>query len=230
MIIRSITYTNLDGQLRQEDFAFQLTEAEFTKKAMTEGGPAYLERLRKLADLTQAELEAGAGKEVMATFDVLLGDAVGKREGDLFIKNDEIRNRFLYSGAYDALFMELITTPDSGATFMRNMFPGNAHAAIDKALAERGVETADVTATQPTPEASPVTNVPDIVRTEFQKGIVTVNAPELQPAAPQLSEAGKDDEPLWFRESRYATPKELMKMGKEEMQFAMMMKSTKAFG
>lgn len=222
MIIKSITYKNIDGQLTQEDYGFQITEAEFTKVTITRGGPAYLEQLRTLANITEEDV-FGRGKEIMDVFDTLLGDAVGKREGDLFIKNEDIRKRFMYSGAYDAFFMDLIGAPDSGAQFLRKMLPGNAAEAIDKAMAEAGLAPAgDVAATQPTPEPSPTS-----VQAEAYGEI---NTPELQAAAPQLAEAGKDEEPKWLQEGRYATSKELMRMGPEETRLAMKMKNDRAFG
>lgn len=218
MIKKTITYDDLDGNKKSEDFWFQITQAEFLKKAMTEGGEAYLDKLRGLANLDESDM-VGKGKEIMSTFETLLGDGVGRREGDLFIKNDEIKNRFMYSGAYDAFFMELIQSPDSGAIFMRNMLPRDAHEAIDKALAERNLAQGETASTGAEPPESGQVSLSTPIRT-----------PELTAAAPQLAEARKDDEPAWLKEQRYPTQKELIKMSQEELQLAMRMKTAKAFG
>lgn len=239
MIKKTITYDDLDGTTKTEDFWFQITQAEFVKKAMTEGGEAYLEKLQRLAQATEAN-----GKEVMATFEVLLRDAVGRREGMQFVKTDEIRNHFMFSGAYDAFFLELIQTPDSGATFMRGMLPKNAHSAIDKALAERGVDIASTDTFTKPDDATVVETVqvdagngggsasaqPTPFPQSLEKAVEANQTPVLDAAAPQLAEAGKDDEPKWLQETRYPTQKELMAMPPAELQLAMKMKSSKAFG
>jgi len=229
MIKKTISYKDLDGNEKTEDFWFQITKAEFVKRAMAEGGEGYLEKLDSLTNLKPDEM-AGKGREIMDTFEVLLADAVGKREGDLFIKNDTIKNRFLYSGAYDAFFMELITTPDSGAIFMRNMLPRDAHQEIDRLMAERGIT--------PTEEAPAATNSePTPFPQSLEKAVEANKTPELETDAPVLevdhrvlAEASKDDEPVWFKEQRYPTRKELINMPQEELQFAMKLKGSKAFG
>lgn len=227
MIKKSITFTNLDGQLKQEDYWFQLTQADFAKKALTEGGHAYLERLRDLSELTE-ETAVGRGKEMMDTFETILFDSVGMREGDLFIKNEEITKRFRYSGAYDAFFLELLQTPDSGASFFKNVFPRDLGAAIDKALAENSTGTAEPAPAETAPEPARPTPFPQ----SLEKAVEANNTPELQAAAPELAETGKDEsiEPKWLQENRYPTQKELIQMPQSELQLAMKMKSAGAFG
>jgi len=198
MIKKTIDYKDLDGNPRSEAYWFQLTQADFTRKAMTAGGEAYLERLRGLSELTE-ETVAGRGQELMDTFETILFDAVGRREDDLFIKDEALTRRFRFSGAYDACFMELITTPDSGATFFKGVFPQNVGEAIDKALAEKAAA-------------------------EQVDGEAPSNAPELQAAEPVLEETGKDT-PAWLREEREPTNKELMEMSKDEMALAFRLKS-----
>lgn len=223
MIKKTITYSNLDGVEVSEDYWFQITKAEFVKKALKEGGEVYLNKLRALSELTEKEI-AGKGRELMETFEMLLGDAVGKREGDLFIKNDEIKKRFLFSGAYDKFFMDLIEGPDSGAAFLSNVLPKGAQEEIEKEMKKRGM-TVEGEATEVATPAQP-TPFPESLENAVQAN----STPEMQAVAPQLEEAGKDDEPAWYKESRYPTSKELMKAGPEELALAMKMKNAKAFG
>lgn len=209
MIKKSISYEDLDGNKKSEDFWFQITKAEFLEKAMVEGGEAYLEKLQRLADLTPEDMQNGGGREVMAIFKMLLREGVGRREGDLFIKSEEITSRFMFSGAYDAFFLELIDTPDMGSIFMRNMLPRDAHKAIDEALAARASQDGDTapTSAEPTPESGQVSLSTPIQTTE------------LGAAAPQPAETSKD-EPEWLKEKREPTTKELLSMPKDEMALA----------
>lgn len=216
MIKQDITYQNLDGATVTKTFWFQLTQKEFVVKAMTSGGEAYLESLQKMSQLTEEDMATGKAKLVMNTFEDILGDAVGVREGDNFIKNEQLRKDFMFSGAYDAFFLKLISEPDSGAKFMQGLMPSNAQQAIEKALAERPRDA----------EGNPILSEAEVINS------VEPATPEVKlgTAAPQLAEASKDDEPKWLQEGRYATPKELLGAPAEEVQLAMKMKNSKAFG
>lgn len=210
MIKKSITYQDIDGNEKTEDFCFQITKAQFVKKALKEGGSEYIKKLEMLSKLTPDQMQ-GRGRDVMDTFETLLGDAVGKRvadtEGDLLIKNERIKNRFMYSGAYDALFMELVESPDSGAIFLRNIMPRDAQSEIEKELAKRAAEG------QPTPFPQSLENA-----------VQANSTPELQAAPPVLEEADKDERPAWLKEMREPTSKELLQMPKDEMSLAFKMR------
>jgi hypothetical protein len=207
MIKKTIKYKNLDGVDVQEDFWFKITPAEFVKRAMSEGGDSYIEKLQRLSDLskfseiTQSEIDLGGGRgrEIMDTFETILRDAVGRREGDLLIKDETAKNRFMYSGAYDKFFMELITGEDSGALFFTAVLPSADQ--IQEALKEINARR------------------------------VAEGKEPVGPNGPRPVEAGKDDDqPKWLQEGRYATQQELLKAGPDETRLAMKMKSEKAFG
>ncbi len=44
-------------------------------------------------------------------------------DGKTFVKNDEIRRNFEQSGAYETLFMELLSNPDAAAAFVNGVMP-----------------------------------------------------------------------------------------------------------
>lgn len=211
MIKKTVSYENHDGESVTKDFWFNISKAEFLKKAMTEGGEAYLEQLQALSGMTEEQVANGGGRKVMNIFESLLGDAVGEREGANFVKSDEIRKDFMYSGAYDQLFMDLLMGKDSGAAFMAGLLPKDAKNAMEEELSKRGMT----------------------VEGQVEEALTikpTSETPKLDAAAPQLAEAGKDDEPVWFKEERYPTSKEMMRMDKDQMAFAMRIKQDKYFG
>lgn len=208
MIKKTISYEDLDGNTQTRDFWFQITKAEFLEKAMVEGGEDYLKKLERLAKLTPEDMNTGGAKEVMSIFKTILADGVGRREGELFIKTPEITNQFMFSGAYDAFFLELIQTPDSGAIFMRNMLPRDAHKAIDEALAEKAKESGG-----------------DIPELQAAPPVLEEPAPELPEVTKFYSELGDKEKPAWLKDLREPTDKELIAMPKEEMQLAFRLKS-----
>src|SRR3954464_13358968 len=113
MLKKAITFTNIDGVTVTEEFHFQISQSDATKMMLVEGED-YQERIMK-------RTEERDGAKIIEHFENLLRAAVGKREGMRFVKNREITDYFMQSGAYDAFFMELIRTPDSGATIVAGM-------------------------------------------------------------------------------------------------------------
>lgn len=132
MLKKDITYQNLDGQDVTETFYFQITKAEVIEKAAIKGED-YADRLRKLT----VERD---GAEIMREFKALLTESVGRREGQLFIKDESIRNQFLFSGAWDSFFLKLIESPDSGAKELQSIFPKDVQDQIAKEAAGQTTE------------------------------------------------------------------------------------------
>jgi hypothetical protein len=48
---------------------------------------------------------------------------VRSEDGKRFIKNDQLREEFTQTAAYDALFMELATDEDAAANFIQGILP-----------------------------------------------------------------------------------------------------------
>jgi hypothetical protein len=247
MLKKAITFTNIDGETVTEDFWFQITASDIAKKAVIEGED-YGKRLESLS----VEKD---GAIIIQEFENILSDAVGRREGMRFVKNQEIRDYFLQSGAYDAFFMELMTSPDSGASVLTGIFPANIQEQLQKALRDRGItiaELPDLSTDEKTEIMQKAGYTQDDIsgvltdarvqaekpQPEFQQAVqadlsVHPTPPEFQGVISEVTPvpalSGKDDEPAWLRETRYPTKQELMRMGSEEMQLAMKMKAAKAF-
>lgn len=230
MLKKTITYENLDGEKVTEDFWFQITKSEVIERALAEGEEKYALMLKQL------EVEKD-GAKIIAVFKDILGSAVGRREGQLFIKSDEIRNRFMFSGAYDVFFTDLILGGDSGAAVLSAMLPKDAQEAVEEELRKRGIKT-DISASPPILEGTVADAEvqaskpqPDTFPTNLERAVQMTSAEsKVTDVVTQPAGESKDDEPLWLKEGRYATPKELMLMGPEETRLAMKMKSQQAFG
>lgn len=190
---KAITYQNLDGEEVTEEFHFQLTKAEVAERALIEGS-GYADRLKALSVETD-------GAKIIKHFKEILESAVGRREGQLFIKNDDVRNHFMFSGAYDVFFMDLLEEKDSGAEIIKAMLPKDAHEAIDAELAKRNATTTELPAAPPKLEGE-------------SDGVVTLTEDEAQV---QTLESGKDETPAWLKEKRQPTKDELKKMSQAEM-------------
>jgi hypothetical protein len=115
LINHTISYKDLDGNPAVVTYQFNLNASEIAelKIAHNDDLPAYLDKMIKSQN----------GQEVIIGFRSILTKAVGIREGDQLVKSQEIEDRFVQTGAYDAMFLELIGSKDSGAGFINSIMP-----------------------------------------------------------------------------------------------------------
>lgn len=122
-------YTDYNGVEREEDFYFNLTEAEITEMELTtEGGlSAMLNRIIAAKDSTK----------LIAVFKDLLLKSYGQKspDGRRFIKNQELTTDFVETPAYSQIYMRLASDDKSATEFVNNIIPKNLS---DKAKSAQG--------------------------------------------------------------------------------------------
>ena len=117
MLKKSITYVDLNGITRTEDFYFNLSKPEVVKmQSSVKGG--YDVRLKGIA----AELNGAA---IMEFFEDLIKKSYGEKseDGRRFKKSDEISEAFMQTPAYEVLFEELVTDDKAAAEFVNAIMP-----------------------------------------------------------------------------------------------------------
>lgn len=115
MLKKTITFEDFEGNTVTEDFYFNLTKAELMELEVSEKGG--------FAEAMQDIIKAGDGGQIIAGFKKILLMSVGKRRGNSFIKNQEIREDFEGSPAFSELFMQLATDAQAGAEFVNAVIP-----------------------------------------------------------------------------------------------------------
>jgi len=90
-------------------------------------------------------------KALLVTFEdiVLTSYGLKSEDGTKFVKNDEVRENFQYSAAYEALFDELTSGDDAAdkfADFLKKILPNELQAQIAKADAEGKTEMPEILA------------------------------------------------------------------------------------
>lgn len=122
MIKETITYTDLNGVERTEDFYFDLSKPEIVKmQASTKGG--YDVQLKSVA--------AGPnGALIMEFFEDFIKSAYGEKsdDGRRFMKSEEISKAFMETPAYEVLFEKLVTDAEYAAEFTNKVLRVNEHA------------------------------------------------------------------------------------------------------
>lgn len=123
MYKKTITYTDVNGEKRTEDFYFDLTKTEAMKLDLNIAGglEAYMNRCLQRRDVPA----------ILDLFDKIVLQAYGEKsdDGRRFIKSKELSIAFSQTGAYDELFQEIFNNPDKATEFMEGILPADAVAA-----------------------------------------------------------------------------------------------------
>lgn len=214
MITKQITFENASGQTVTEEWCFNISKAELAKE-MLMGGDDLQTRLKNIVATNDMKL-------IIPQFEEILRMAVGKRSADgrQFIKNREMSDDFMYSGAFFSLFMELMTDENSGATFLNNLLPADMTAEVQKDPEVRKM-LADTLPEQGTDEKFPP-GTPQVVK---DIDALTMSEDELRAmllgddgAKPAPAPEPEDNRPAWLKEQREPTKDELRLMGRDELQ------------
>lgn len=117
MLKREIKYEDFDGNEVTEVFYFNLSKPELIELEVEQKGglSAWIEGIVKSND----------NKEIIAAFKKLVLLAYGEKseDGKRFVKNDEIREDFSHTAAYQALFMDLAMNAGAAADFVKGVLP-----------------------------------------------------------------------------------------------------------
>ena len=117
MIKKTIKYEDYNGNEREEEFYFNLSNAELTKMELgVEGGLS--ERLKKV-------LATKDTPQILKVFEEIINKAYGVKsdDGKRFIKSKELLEEFTQTEAYSQLFVELATNENSAQEFILGILP-----------------------------------------------------------------------------------------------------------
>lgn len=122
MLKKTIKYVDCNEVEREEDFYFNLTEAELMEMEYgTTGG--FSEMIKKI-------IAAQDTPTIMKIFKELLLKSYGEKsaDGKRFVKSEEISTAFSQTEAYSKLFMELATDDVKAAEFVNGVIPKSVSA------------------------------------------------------------------------------------------------------
>ena len=135
MVVKKIKYTDFNGVEREEEFMFNLTEAEITEMELTTDGG--------LSDSIKKIISAQDTPEIIKTFKMLLLKSYGEKSADgrRFIKSEELTEAFTQTNAYSQFFMELATDDKAAIAFINGIIPDS----MRERVAEDGSNASDLT-------------------------------------------------------------------------------------
>lgn len=119
MLRRPITYTDFNGNTQTETHYFNLSRTE-TAELSVLGKGGLQEKITRIQETNDHET-------LVATFKELILLAYGRKsdDGRSFVKNQELRDEFSCTAAFDQLFYELATDADKGAEFLKGIIPAD---------------------------------------------------------------------------------------------------------
>ena len=117
MLAKKIKYKDFNGVERNETFYFNINKAEAIELEMEESGG--------LISLLMNMIEAQDVPKIFKLFKKLVGLSIGEKsnDGKYLMKSDDITNRFFATNAYEALFMEIMESPEAAANFVNSIVP-----------------------------------------------------------------------------------------------------------
>ena len=126
MLKKTIKYNDYNGVERNEDFYFNLSQAELMEMEMSTTG-GMTETIERIVQTQDAPA-------IIKIFKDLVLKAYGEKsaDGKRFVKSEEIATAFSQTEAYSVLFMELATDADAAAEFIKGIVPAEAAKQIDK--------------------------------------------------------------------------------------------------
>ena len=117
MYIRTMTYTDYDGNERTETFYFNMSKAEcLDMQLIAEGG---------LENYIQSIIDERDNAGLVKFFKDVILKSVGKKspDGRRFIKSEEYTREFSQTEAYSDLYVELATNTEEAIKFFNNIIP-----------------------------------------------------------------------------------------------------------
>ena len=117
MVVEKIKYTDFNGLEREEEFMFNLTEAEITEMELTTDGG--------LSDSIKKIIAAQNTPEIIKVFKMLLLKSYGEKSADgrRFVKSEKLSEEFSQTNAYSQLFMKLATDDKAAVAFINGIMP-----------------------------------------------------------------------------------------------------------
>ena len=138
MIKKTITYEDFNGDKQTEDHYFHMSKTELINTEMSyEGG---------LSTILPELIKEGNAARLLEMFQSIIRKSYGKRseDGKRFIKDPEATEEFMQSQAYDALFTELVTSPDAASQFVQGIIPKDLLDIVEGAEQQKQVNSAEL--------------------------------------------------------------------------------------
>lgn len=117
MLKKHFTYTDYNGNTREEDHYFHLSKAEIMEMELSTSGG--------FAEMIQRVVSSQDTPSIIKIFKELILKSYGEKspDGRRFIKSEELTKEFTETEAYSQLYMELSTDAEAASDFVNGIIP-----------------------------------------------------------------------------------------------------------
>lgn len=126
MFKKKVKFTNYFDMEVEKDLYFGLSESEIVDTNLTTYGglETVIERITKEKDLPK----------LVELFKELVIKSYGEvsEDGNNFVKSKEVKEKFIYSPAYDIIYMELMQSTDAAIEFVKGIMPKKYQGKLDE--------------------------------------------------------------------------------------------------
>lgn len=121
----TVEYEDFNGEKKKRTLYFNLSQSELTELKYESNGA--------LEDKIVEIVATKNRSEMMLLFTKLLKMAYGEKseDGEYFIKNEEVYNRFKFSNAYDAFLEKLVESDSELENFIKYVMPKKLSDKVD---------------------------------------------------------------------------------------------------
>lgn len=128
MLKKTIAYKDFNGNDRNEEFWFHMSEAELAEMQLSVNGG--------MESLMRQIINTRDTARLIKIFKDLVLNSYGEKslDGRLFQKSPELSRAFSQTPAYSILFMELATDADKAAEFLNGIVPDSIKAKVQEGM------------------------------------------------------------------------------------------------
>lgn len=121
----TVEYEDFNGEKKKRTLYFNLSQSELTELKYESNGTLEEKIIEIIGTKDRSEM--------MLLFTKIIKMAYGEKseDGEYFIKNEDVYNRFKYSNAYDAFIDTLISNDDELANFIKHTLPKKLSEQVD---------------------------------------------------------------------------------------------------
>lgn len=123
MIVKTIKYKDYNGNEQTEKMYFNLTQVEGIQLGIEKGLTKKMATIEELSKKREEDLTEEDNISIIQLFQLILVESYGVKseDGKRFIKSQQLKEEFMQSPAYNALFLELLQKPDEAIRFMKGV-------------------------------------------------------------------------------------------------------------
>jgi hypothetical protein len=121
MLKEIVTYIDFDGKEHTEELHFNLTASEVTMLELEGSGGSLHEQIQAIVEARRREDGATVAKILKKV--ILKAYGQKSEDGRRFVKNEEMREAFSQTNAFDDLFMKLLFNDEACVAFINGIVP-----------------------------------------------------------------------------------------------------------